>query len=50
MSRAERIARLKRSLSELKSRVGRIENESFCAVRQIAEIEAELLQLAEDSE
>jgi hypothetical protein len=45
MSNAERIARIKRDLAELKSRLGRIEGEVFSGKRSIDELDAELQQL-----
>jgi len=46
VTRAERIARMKRDLAELRSRMQRIEGEAFAATRQISEIEGELADLA----
>ena len=42
------IAKLKRDLTELRSRMGRIEGETFSAKREIAEIEAELGKVVSD--
>ncbi len=48
MTRAERVARLKRDLAEIRSRMQRIEGETFAATRQIGEIENEIAALASD--
>jgi len=48
MSRAERVARVKRELGELRSRMLRIESETFGATRQLRELEAELSRLVGD--
>lgn len=45
MSRAERIAKIRRDLTELKSRLGRIEAETFAGKRGVDELTAELNQL-----
>lgn len=50
MTRTERIARLKRDLGELRSRMQRIEGETFAATRQIREIEGELGELATEGQ
>jgi hypothetical protein len=45
MSKADRIARIRRDLTELKSRLGRIESEIFGGRRNVDEIEGELKAL-----
>lgn len=45
MTNAERIARIRRDLSELKSRLGRIEGEIFAGKRSCDELAAELTEL-----
>jgi hypothetical protein len=42
MTRAERIAKIRRDLDELKSRLGRIESETFAGKRSVDELTAEL--------
>jgi hypothetical protein len=48
MSRTERIAKLRRDLAELRSRMQRIDHETFSAKREIGEIEAEIMALASE--
>lgn len=51
MTRAERIARIKRDLAELKARMQRIEHETFAGKRNVDELATELQQLEKpDSE
>lgn len=45
LQRPNRIAKLRRDLAELRSRMTRIDHETFSAKREIAEIEAELSAL-----
>jgi len=45
MTHAERIARIRRDLAELKSRLGRIESETFAGKRNVDELAAELQAL-----
>jgi hypothetical protein len=45
MTKAERIARIQRDLSELKSRLGRIEAETFAGKRNCDELADELKAL-----
>jgi hypothetical protein len=45
MTRAERIARIKRDLAELRSRMQRIESETFAGKRNVDELVAELQRL-----
>lgn len=46
----ERLAWLKRELRELRSRMQRIEHETFAATRQLNEVEAELTGLTGSGE
>jgi hypothetical protein len=45
VTRTERIAKIRRDLAELKSRLGRIEGEVFSGQRNVDELTAELKQL-----
>ncbi|HVY32588.1 MAG TPA: hypothetical protein VHB79_38890 [Polyangiaceae bacterium] len=45
MTRAQRIARIRRDLDELKARMQRIESETFAGKRNVDELVAELKQL-----
>lgn len=45
LQRPDRVAKLRRDLAELRSRMTRIDHETFNAKREIAELEAELLAL-----
>jgi hypothetical protein len=45
MTRAERMARIRRDLEELKARMQRIEHETFSATRTVTKLQGELLQL-----
>jgi hypothetical protein len=45
MTRPERIAKLQRSLVELKARLQRIEGETFAGKRSVDDLEGELKQL-----
>lgn len=45
LQRPNRVAKLKRDLAELRSRMGRIEHEIFNGKREVDEIEAELMAL-----
>jgi hypothetical protein len=50
MTRAERIAKIRRDLAELKSRLGRVEGEVFAGKRNVDELQSELQQLDCESE
>jgi hypothetical protein len=50
MTRTERIAKLQRDLTELRSRLQRIEGETFAGARQIGEISDEITQLGTQNE
>ena len=45
MTRADRIARIRRDLAEMKARLQRIEGETFAGKRNCDELEAELQAL-----
>ena len=45
MTRAERIARIKRDLAELRARMQRIESETFAGKRNVDELVAEVQRL-----
>jgi hypothetical protein len=48
LQHAHHVAKLRRDLAELRSRMGRIEHETYCGKREIDEIEAALTDLAGD--
>ncbi|HKY39241.1 MAG TPA: hypothetical protein VJN18_25060 [Polyangiaceae bacterium] len=50
MTRAERIASIKRKLQELRARALRVQNEEFQAARQLEEIEIEVVKLGKEQE
>lgn len=50
MKNVERIAKLQRDLVELKSRMGRIQNEVFCSTREIVELQQEIEKLGKEGE
>ena len=50
MTRADRIARIRRDLTELKARLQRIEGETFAGKRSVDELVAELKQLETEQE
>ena len=45
ITKHEQLARMRRELSELRARLGRIDGETFLARRQIDELEADLIGL-----
>jgi hypothetical protein len=45
MSRAERIAKIKRDLAQLRSRLQRIDHETHCGRQELLELEAGLVTL-----
>jgi hypothetical protein len=50
MTRAEILAKVKRDLSELRSRLGRIDGETFLARRQIEDLERQAVELAAEGQ
>jgi hypothetical protein len=46
VSRSERLTKLKRDLAELRSRLSRIDGETFLARQQIEDLERQTIELA----